>query len=90
MKDVRAVVLAAGEGTRMKSPLIKLLHRIDYQELVKFPVNACVKSGVGKIIVVVGHQAQHQYRSFHQFHVNLLPKSSKFRLQLIQTACQQP
>jgi len=56
MKDVRAVVLAAGEGTRMKSPLSKLLHQIDYQELVKFPVNACVESGVGKIVVVVGHQ----------------------------------
>lgn len=57
MKDVRAVVLAAGEGTRMRSPLTKLLHRVDYQELVKFPVNACVESGIGKIIVVVGHQA---------------------------------
>ncbi|MCD6232013.1 NTP transferase domain-containing protein [Candidatus Aerophobetes bacterium] len=58
MKNVRAVVLAAGEGTRMKSPLTKLLHRIDYQELVKFPVGACVKSGVSKVIVVVGHQAE--------------------------------
>jgi len=60
MKNVRAVVLAAGEGTRMRSTLSKLLHLhpISSQALVRFTVNACVESGIGKTIVVVGYQAE--------------------------------
>jgi len=56
MKNVRAVVLAAGEGTRMKSGLSKLAHTLTYQALVKFAVDACVRSGIGRTIIVVGHQ----------------------------------
>jgi bifunctional UDP-N-acetylglucosamine pyrophosphorylase/glucosamine-1-phosphate N-acetyltransferase len=57
MKNVKAVVLAAGEGTRMKSKISKLLHPLRYQALVKFPVSACVDSGIGEVIIVLGHQA---------------------------------
>lgn len=58
MKDVRAVILAAGEGTRMRSALSKLVHRVHYRALVEFPARACVESGIGKTIVVVGYQAE--------------------------------
>ena len=60
MKNVRAVVLAAGEGTRMRTTLSKLLHLhpISSQALVRFTVNACLESGIGKTIVVVGYQAE--------------------------------
>lgn len=60
MKNVRAVVLAAGEGTRMRSTLSKLLHLhpISSQALVRFAVNACVESGIGRTVVVVGYQAE--------------------------------
>ncbi len=60
MKNVRAVVLAAGEGTRMRSTLSKLLHLhpISSQALVRFTVNACLESGIKKTIVVVGYQAE--------------------------------
>jgi len=57
MENVKAVVLAAGEGTRMKSRLIKLAHTLDSQALISFPVNTCLKSGIKEVIVVVGHQA---------------------------------
>jgi len=57
MENVKAVVLAAGEGTRMKSRLIKLAHPLDSQALVSFPVNTCLESGIKEIIVVVGYQA---------------------------------
>ena len=57
MENVKAVILAAGEGTRMKSPLSKLIHHVYYQSLVEFPARACIESGIGETIVVVGHQA---------------------------------
>ncbi len=58
MKDVTAVILAAGESKRMKSSLSKLLHSLGHRSLVEFPVDSCIKSGIGKIIVVVGHQSE--------------------------------
>ena len=60
MNNLRAVVLAAGEGTRMKSPLSKLLHLhpVNSQALVRFAVNACVESEIERILVVVGYQAE--------------------------------
>ncbi len=58
MKNARAVVLAAGEGTRMNSEVIKLAHTLTYQALVEFAVDACARSGIGRTILVVGHQAE--------------------------------
>ena len=57
MKKVKAVILAAGQGTRMNSGLSKLIHRVYYQSLVEFPARACTESGIDETIVVVGHQA---------------------------------
>lgn len=51
-------MLAAGEGTRMKSNLSKLAHSLGSQTLVQFTVDACIKSGISKIIIVVGYQAE--------------------------------
>jgi bifunctional UDP-N-acetylglucosamine pyrophosphorylase / glucosamine-1-phosphate N-acetyltransferase len=56
MKDVTAVVLAAGMGTRMKSSLPKVLHRIAGRPLIEFPVRAALELGVAGVVVVTsGH-----------------------------------
>jgi bifunctional UDP-N-acetylglucosamine pyrophosphorylase/glucosamine-1-phosphate N-acetyltransferase len=56
MKDVTAVVLAAGMGTRMKSPLPKVLHPIAGRPLLEFPVRAAFELGVASVVVVTsGH-----------------------------------
>lgn len=57
MKNVKAVILAAGEGIRMESSVSKLIHHIYYQSLVEFPARACIESGIDETIVVVGYQA---------------------------------
>ncbi|MBE0477967.1 NTP transferase domain-containing protein [Candidatus Aerophobetes bacterium] len=57
MKDTVAVILAAGESKRMNSNVSKLLHHLGGKLLVEFPVQACIEANVGRIIVVVGHQA---------------------------------
>jgi len=57
MDNVKAVILAAGESTRMKSRVSKLLHRLGFQTLVEFPAKACLECGIKDTIVVVGHQA---------------------------------
>ena len=53
MEGWAGVVMAAGLGTRMKSKLPKVLHKVCGQELVTYPVEALRRAGVGRIVVVV-------------------------------------
>jgi bifunctional UDP-N-acetylglucosamine pyrophosphorylase/glucosamine-1-phosphate N-acetyltransferase len=50
-----AVILAAGQGTRMKSSLPKVLHAVAGKPLVHYPVRAALEAGCGEVVVVVGH-----------------------------------
>ena len=51
------VILAAGLGTRMKSGLAKALHPLAGRPLVQHVLNACLAVDPGKIVLVLGHQA---------------------------------
>ena len=55
---VSAIVLAAGEGTRMKSRRPKPLHRICGRSMVLHVVHALEKVHPGQTVVVVGHGAE--------------------------------
>jgi bifunctional UDP-N-acetylglucosamine pyrophosphorylase/glucosamine-1-phosphate N-acetyltransferase len=50
-----ALILAAGQGTRMKSALPKVLHLIAGRPLVHYPVQAALDAGCSEVVVVVGH-----------------------------------
>jgi bifunctional UDP-N-acetylglucosamine pyrophosphorylase/glucosamine-1-phosphate N-acetyltransferase len=63
MNDVVAVVLAAGQGTRMRSSLAKVLHPLLGRPLLSYPLDACRAAGVGRIVAVVGHQADQVRRN---------------------------
>jgi len=52
------VILAAGQGKRMKSDLPKVLHTIGGRPMVAHVVAACKKAGAAKILAVVGHGAE--------------------------------
>jgi bifunctional UDP-N-acetylglucosamine pyrophosphorylase/glucosamine-1-phosphate N-acetyltransferase len=51
------IVLAAGEGTRMKSPIPKTLHRVCGQTMLGHSLSAAVELAPEQLIVVVGHHA---------------------------------
>ena len=53
MEPIKAVVLAAGEGKRMKSSTPKVLHKVCGVEMVQRVLNACPAQC--SPIVVVGH-----------------------------------
>ncbi|MBF0259688.1 MAG: NTP transferase domain-containing protein [Desulfamplus sp.] len=56
--EVGVIILAAGKGTRMKSELPKVLHRINGQSMINLVVG-CASSLFGEnIVVVVGHKAE--------------------------------
>jgi bifunctional UDP-N-acetylglucosamine pyrophosphorylase / glucosamine-1-phosphate N-acetyltransferase len=53
--ELLAVILAAGQGTRMKSALPKVLHRIAGKAMVDHVVDAARAAGAGRLVVVAGH-----------------------------------
>lgn len=56
-KNINAVILAAGKGTRMKSEKPKVLHEIFGKTLLGYVLDAGVNV-VKKSFVIVGHQAE--------------------------------
>ena len=58
MQTTTAILLAAGQGTRMKSALPKVMHRVCGLPIVHFGVRAALDAGCGEVVVVVGHGRQ--------------------------------
>ena len=58
MSDLRAVILAAGKGTRMKSELPKVVHTIDGKCLVDYAIDAATGAGAKEICLVVGYKSE--------------------------------
>src|ERR1700756_3393397 len=54
-----AIVLAAGQGTRMKSAIPKVIHPIAGYPIVHYVVQAAIDAGCAEVVVVVGHGRQH-------------------------------
>ncbi|MFQ8626857.1 MAG: NTP transferase domain-containing protein, partial [Candidatus Gastranaerophilaceae bacterium] len=55
--DIKAVILAAGKGTRMKSNTPKVLHKIFEKPLLGYVLDN-VKNIVNESFVIVGHHAE--------------------------------
>ncbi|MBK9437082.1 MAG: bifunctional UDP-N-acetylglucosamine diphosphorylase/glucosamine-1-phosphate N-acetyltransferase GlmU [Chloracidobacterium sp.] len=54
--ELNILILAAGLGTRMKSDLAKVLHRLDGRPLINHVYRTALTLGPQKIYTVVGHQ----------------------------------
>src|SRR5437868_13381587 len=52
------IILAAGLGTRMKSGVAKVLHKLDGRPLIAHVCRTATELKPRKIYVVVGHQAE--------------------------------
>lgn len=58
MNNLNAIILAAGQGTRMKSAYPKVLHKILGQSMLKYVVDSAYQAGAGSIVVVVGFEGE--------------------------------
>lgn len=56
MNKLKAIILAAGKGTRMKSELPKVVHTIGDQCLVDYVIEAARGAGAEEICLVVGYK----------------------------------
>ncbi|HNU06796.1 MAG TPA: bifunctional UDP-N-acetylglucosamine diphosphorylase/glucosamine-1-phosphate N-acetyltransferase GlmU [Pyrinomonadaceae bacterium] len=57
-KPLNILILAAGLGTRMKSNLAKVLHRLDGRPLINHVCRTAAALAPEKVCVVVGHQGE--------------------------------
>jgi bifunctional UDP-N-acetylglucosamine pyrophosphorylase/glucosamine-1-phosphate N-acetyltransferase len=55
MLKLAAIILAAGQGTRMKSAVPKVLHHVAGRPLIHYAVRAAIEAGSSDVVVVVGH-----------------------------------
>ncbi|MGB3897577.1 MAG: bifunctional UDP-N-acetylglucosamine diphosphorylase/glucosamine-1-phosphate N-acetyltransferase GlmU [Mesorhizobium sp.] len=62
-----SIILAAGEGTRMKSALPKVLHRIAGLPMVAHVVRAAEAAGTGDLALVIGHGAEQMREAAQKF-----------------------
>ena len=58
IKDVAAIILAAGLGKRMKSDTPKVLHPVAGRPMLFYPVQVIKNLGLKKAIIIVGHKAE--------------------------------
>lgn len=57
MSELKVVILAAGAGTRMKSKVPKVIHKILDKTMVDYVIDASRKAGAEKVCVIIGHQS---------------------------------
>jgi bifunctional UDP-N-acetylglucosamine pyrophosphorylase/glucosamine-1-phosphate N-acetyltransferase len=58
LSTTAAIVLAAGQGTRMRSRLPKVLHPIAGRAMIDHVLEALARAGIDRPIVVTGHGAE--------------------------------
>ena len=58
MAKLTAVILAAGKGTRMKSKLPKVLHKVGGHPMLEHVMDAAEAAGCRDNVVVIGHGAE--------------------------------
>lgn len=58
MNKLKVIILAAGEGKRMKSKLPKVLHKVQGKTMADHVIDAAECAGADDICVVIGHGAE--------------------------------
>ncbi len=77
MDKLVGIILAAGEGVRMKSQIPKVLHRLCGKELLRYPVALLGKVGADRIVVVVSPGNQHTVKGLLGDSVEYAVQSAK-------------
>lgn len=73
MRTVQAIILAAGEGTRMKSEIPKVLHPLCGRPMIAYALDLATSAGVKQPVVILGNGADEVKA--------LLPKEAKVVIQ---------
>ncbi|MFI3230922.1 MAG: bifunctional UDP-N-acetylglucosamine diphosphorylase/glucosamine-1-phosphate N-acetyltransferase GlmU [bacterium] len=56
-KNLKVIILAGGQGSRMKSKIPKVLHKVLDKTMIDYVIDASKKVKASEIITIVGHQS---------------------------------
>lgn len=68
---LKAVILAAGKGTRMKSEKPKVVHEVLGKPMVYYSIEAAINAGCEKVCVIVGYKADEVKQSVEKTYSDL-------------------
>lgn len=77
MEKLKAVILAAGEGTRMKSSKPKVLHELFGRPMVSYAADCARKAGAADVCMVVGHKADEVKKALESEEVSFAEQTSR-------------
>ncbi|MBS4959578.1 MAG: bifunctional UDP-N-acetylglucosamine diphosphorylase/glucosamine-1-phosphate N-acetyltransferase GlmU [Clostridiales bacterium] len=77
MNKLRAIILAAGEGTRMRSKTSKVLHSILNRPMIHYVLDAAKQSGAEKTCIVIGHKGEEVRKSIEQENVEFVVQQER-------------
>lgn len=69
---ITAVILAAGQGTRMKSGHPKVLHQILGRPMIAYLLDTLINLGINDILLVVGYQAEKVQEALKEYPVRFV------------------
>ena len=75
--NLTVVILAAGQGTRMKSDLPKVLHRIANKSILEHVIATAQQLGAGSISVVYGHGGERVPQTLAHLPVNWIEQAEQ-------------
>ena len=58
MHPFATIILAAGQGTRMKSDIAKVLHEINGRPMIHYVIDLALELGSERTILILGHQKE--------------------------------
>ncbi len=68
---LKAIILAAGKGTRMKSEKPKVVHQVLFKPMVYYSIEAAINAGCEKVCVVVGYKSDEVKKSVEETYKSL-------------------
>ena len=77
MEKLVGIILAAGDGVRMKSRTPKVLHSLCGKELLRYPVELLRQLGVDRTVVVVSPANQADVKELLGDYVDYVVQASK-------------
>ncbi len=75
--SLEVIILAAGQGTRMKSSLPKVLHKVAGQPLLEHVVRAALSLDPKAVHVVVGHGSQQVQAALEAYSLNWVEQTER-------------
>jgi len=77
LQDACAIVMAAGQGTRMRSDLAKVLHPLNGPPILAHVLHLTRRLGLKQTLVVVGHQADRVREAVAEFPVEFVVQAEQ-------------